>query len=379
MGRPVAAAIVALWMVIFFNTRAHEAGARPADMLLYNGRFHTMNDRQQLASMVAVVGERIVHVGGAGDVDEWRGNATRLIDLEGLTVVPGLIESHGHLLAIGHARMMLDLSGAESYPELVRQVASAVETTPHGQWILGTGWHQSKWDPPPDTVVKGFPVHQALSRVSPSHPVFLTHASGHAGLANAMAMTTAGITPQTEVDGDGEIIRGGDGTPTGVFTERAQGLIRRAIPEATQAQNRQALSLAISEALQNGITSFRDAGSGRETIDLYRSFLSEGRLGVRLWVMVDGSDGGLVEEWLEKGPEIDSGNRFLTIRAFKLFADGALGSRGAWLLSSYADRPGHFGHHLVPMEDLYRLSTAALKRGFSSACMPSATGPTARC
>jgi hypothetical protein len=297
-------------------------------------------------------------------VDRWRGDATQLIDLEGRTVIPGLIESHGHLLALGRSRMILDLSGAHNFDDLVRRVASAVEATPSGQWILGAGWHQSKWDPPPDPAVNGFPVHRVLSQVSPSHPVFLTHASGHAGLANAMAIALAGITPHTVVDGDGEIIREPDGTPTGVFTERAQELIRRAIPEATPERNRQALSLAISEALENGITSFRDAGSSREDIDRYRSFLSEGRLGVRVWVMVDGSDSDLVEEWLERGPEIDSGNRFLTIRAFKLFADGALGSRGAWLLSPYADRPEHSGHSLIAMEDLYRLSAAALRRGF---------------
>lgn len=340
------------------------AAASPADLIIFNGTIHTMDGAQPAAEMVVVVGDRIAHVGSADGMAAWRGEKTRAIDLKGKTLVPGLIESHGHLIAMGHARMRLDVSDVRSYRELVDRVAAAVKTARPGEWILGGGWHQSKWEPPPDPSVNGFPVHDALSRVSPDHPVFLTHASGHAGLANAKAMEVAGIDKGSVFDGGGEILRTPEGRPTGIFTESAQSLIRSQIPPSTPERDRQALELAIRECLENGITSFRDAASGRAAIARYREFLAQGRLDVRVWAMLDARDRDLVDEWLAKGPEVGQGGEYLTVRAFKLFADGALGSRGAWLLDPYSDRPDHSGHALIPMADVYDLSVRALKSGF---------------
>ncbi len=143
-------------------------------------------------------------------------------------------------------------------------------------------------------------------------------------------------------------------------------MIRRHIPAGTQAQNRRALELAIQESLANGITSFRDASSDGAAIALYRDFLNEGKLKIRLWVMINGHDEALLEKWLAQGPEIGSGDHFLTVRAVKLFADGALGSRGAWLLEPYSDRPDHTGHATIDMDRVYEVSRKALLNGFQA-------------
>jgi len=321
-----------------------------ADLVILNGAIYTMNENQPTAKMIAVKDGRIAHVGDDASQDAWRGQNTRVLDLKGKTLTPGLIDSHAHLLALGRAKMKLDLSRVRSYKGLVRMVEKKAKETPPGEWIIGRGWHQSKWDPPPSPIVKGFQTHAALSRVSPENPVFLTHASGHAGFANAKAMDIAGISDRSRSEAGGEIIRDADGNPTGIFTETAQELIRRHIPGGTQAQNRRALELAIQESLENGITSFRDASSDGDAIALYRDFLEEGKLKIRLWVMINGHDEQLLEEWLARGPDIGSGDDFLTIRAVKLFADGALGSRGAWLLGPYSDRPDHTGHATIDMD-----------------------------
>lgn len=340
------------------------ADAPPADLIVVNGAIHTMNERQPTAQMVAVVGDRIVYVGKQRAYDHWTGPSTRIIDLKGRAMTPGLIESHAHILYMGYARMKLDLSKAESYDQLVKIVADAAASAPPGEWIVGSGWHQSKWDPPPTRQVKGFQTHQALSAVSPDHPVYLTHASGHAGMANAKAMQIAGITAQTRFPKGGEIIKDPQGRPTGIFIESAQTLIGKHIPATTPDKRRRALDLAIEESTANGITTLYDASSDRAAIALYEEFLRQGRLRLRLWVMINGRDKDLLNEWYARGPLIGKGNNFLTIRAIKLFADGALGSRGAWLLAPYSDRPDHTGHAIISMDDVFQTAVAALKHGF---------------
>lgn len=338
--------------------------SRQADLVVHNGTIYTVNPGQPVAEMVAVIDGKIIFVGQNDALGKWVGPQTKVIDLQGKTMTPGFIESHGHLIYLGYAKMRLDLSTAVTYEELVKRVAKAAQDTPHGEWIIGRGWHQSKWDPAPDTMVNGFQTHQALSRMTPDHPVFLSHASGHAGFANARAMEICGITRLTEFSGGGEIIKDADGNPTGIFTENAQGLIREHIPDSTPQKNRRALKLGIEAGIANGLTGFRDAGSGRDAIALYREFLRAGELKIRLWVMLDGSDESLLQEWFAKGPEVGSGNHFLTVRAVKLFADGALGSRGAWLLKPYTDRPQHSGHAVMPMEEIYQTGLLAQKHGF---------------
>ena len=356
--------------LVIVGVSCKDAGHEVADLVIKNGNIYTVSNASPKAGAVAVAGGVIVDVGANETIDRWIGKDTEVIDLQGKTMTPGLIEGHGHFLGMGQAKLNLELLDVTSYEQLTERVAEAVEEASPGEWILGRGWHQSKWDSISGTVVKGFQTHEMLSAVSPDNPVFLRHASGHAGFANAKAMEIAGVgllakeSLSKEDTHGGEIIRDEQGNPTGIFNETAMGLIGKHIPDADVGKDRRAMELAIQECLENGITSFQDAGAGRNQIKLARDFLHEGKLSVRLWMMVSSRDTTLLNEWYARGPEIGLGDNFLTIRAIKIHADGALGSRGAWLLAEYADRSGHFGHETTPMQFVYEVAKKGLKHGF---------------
>ena len=335
-----------------------------ADMVISNGIIYTIDDFNPLAEAVAIREGKIIAVGSEYAVGTYIGSETKILDLNGKTMVPGLIEGHGHFMGMGYAKMRLDLSTVNNYDELVDMVADAVIEAEPGEWILGRGWHQSKWDSEPVPLVKGFQTHEKLSTVSPNNPVWLTHASGHAAFGNAKAMEIAGVTAETEFGFGGEIIKDLQGNPTGVFNERAQGLISKHVEFEGEESSQRALELAVKACLENGITSFQDAGSGSSSIQAYRDGLSADALRVRLYVMLSSRDPELLKTWYKKGPEIGTGNDYLTIRSIKLNADGALGSRGAWLLDDYTDRPGHFGMATQSMEYVYEVSRDGLANGF---------------
>ena len=336
-----------------------------ADLIIENGIIYTMDDFNPIAESVAVQSGKIIGVGSNYYIQSFIGNNTKVLDLKGATMVPGLIEGHGHFMGLGYAKMRLDLSTVSSYDELVDMVSGAVAEAKPGEWILGRGWHQSKWEPVPVPLVKGFQTHDKLSAISPNNPVWLTHASGHAAFGNAKAMELAGVTSETEFGFGGEIIKDLRGNPTGVFNERAQGLVSQYVEtEGEDNSSQRALELAVQACLENGITSFQDAGSGSNSINAYREGLSSNSLRIRLYVMLTSRDPDLLKEWYKKGPEIGTGNDYLTIRSIKLNTDGALGSRGAWLLDSYTDRPGHFGMATQSMDYVYEVSRNGLANGF---------------
>ena len=220
-----------------------------------------------------------------------------------------------------------------------------------------------------EKVVKGFQTHEKLSAVSPNNPVVLEHASGHAVQVNAKAMEIAGVNQLSKEslksvsEEGGEIIRDKNGNPTGIFNELATGLIYKHMPAADDERDRQAIELATQACLRNGITSFQDAGENRRSIEFLKQAKKDGTLGVRLYIMLAGDDKALVNEWLKKGPEIDSLN-MLTIRSIKLYCDGALGSRGAWLLEPYTDRADFYGMATISMDSVLATSRKALKSGF---------------
>ncbi|MEZ4776636.1 MAG: amidohydrolase [Bacteroidia bacterium] len=332
-----------------------------ADFVLINGNIYTVNPAQPRAEAVAVKGGKIIAVGTASEIHSLTGSKTEILDLEGKTVVPGLIESHAHIMGVGENQRYLNLMTVSSYEELVEKVAAAVSKSKPGDWILGRGWHQSKWIPQPE-MITGYQTHEKLSAVSPQNPVFLTHASGHAAFANAKAMELAGITPGMTFGEDGEIIQYPDGRPTGIFTESAAGLIGKFVPQDTPESLRLDLQAAIDECLANGLTSFQDAGAGPAAIETFQAFVREGKMSVRLWTMLDGSNEELLQTWYANGPQTE--DEYLTIRAIKLYADGALGSRGAWLLEEYSDRHGHFGNPIMPMDYVETVAQDALKYGF---------------
>jgi predicted amidohydrolase YtcJ len=338
-----------------------------ADLIIKGGTIYTSQAESPTAEYIAVKDGIIVFVGREADGKSWIGPATEVIDLQGATLTAGFIETHGHFMGLGYNELNLDLMHVTSYEELVDMVRQAAEKAPPGQWITGRGWHQSKWTTQPEVLVEGFQTHHLLSEATPNNPVFLRHASGHAGFANAKAMEIAGVNQlsleslSTEMEG-GEVLRDAMGNPTGIFSEpQAMNLISRHIPENTSETDRQAFELAVAACHRHGITSFHDAGIGRETIDLYRNMQEEGKLTVRMYAMLTGWDRELLEEWYAKGPEV---GEWLTLRSIKLNCDGALGNRGAWLLEPYTDRPDHHGHETVPMEFVLETSQKALKAGF---------------
>ncbi len=341
----------------------------PADLIIRGGTIYTVEDATPTVEAVAVTGDKIVYAGDLAGLSKFEGENTQVIDLLGKTMTPGFIEGHGHFMGLGFGELNLDLSSVESYEEMVEKVKEAVANTPPGQWIVGRGWHQDKWTSKPEKEIKGFPTHQLLSAVSPDNPVFLKHASGHAGFANAKAMQLAGVNQLSveklgkNMGEGGEILVDELGNPTGLFNERAQSLIGEFIPETSEETASRALELAIAASLRNGITSFHDAGVSRGNIELFRKFKAENKLNTRLYVMLTGFDSQLLYDWFKKGPEIDSDN-LLTIRSIKLNCDGALGSRGAWLMEPYTDRPDFSGMATLSMDTVLKISREGLKYGF---------------
>ena len=338
-----------------------------ADLLIFGGKIYTVNEAQPMVEAVAVKDGKILFAGAADEARRFSTSKTRVVYLSGGTMTPGFIEGHGHLMGVGYNEMELDLMAVKSYDELVQKVKAAVEKAQPGEWIVGGGWHQDKWDQLPDKMVKGFQTHHLLSDVSPDNPVFLRHASGHAALANAKAMEIAGVNPlsveksQSTGGTGGEIIRDELGNPTGIFNERAMSVVGQHIPQDSDSTRVRALELALKACHRNGITGFHDAGASQESIDLFQRFKEAGKLDLRLYVMLGGP--ALARQWFNRGPELDP-DHWLTIRAIKLSCDGALGSRGAWLLEPYADRAGFYGMATMSMDTVLAIARAGIENGF---------------
>ncbi|MEM9325635.1 MAG: amidohydrolase [Bacteroidota bacterium] len=336
----------------------------PADLVLINTRIYTVDANSHLAEAVAIKDGKIMVVGSNSEISGYIGEDTRQMDLEGKVVYPGFIEGHAHIMGVGQNLINVDLREVKSYSELVDAVAERAAETPEGEWIVGRGWHQDKWTSSPESIVNGFPTHDALSEAVPDHPVWLKHASGHAGLANAKAMEMAAIDASTPDPDGGEIFKGLSGQPTGIFNETAQGSITGVIPAETKERRQRVFSLALEACRQHGLTGFHQAGSGPLDIEVFKEFKEAGDLSLRLHVMLSGRNEGLLQEYFESGPVIDTVDQLLNIRAVKLYSDGALGSRGAWLLEEYSDAPGVFGHNVTPMERIEDVTMRAAEAGF---------------
>lgn len=346
--------------------------ADPADLVLTNGNVVTVDDAVPSAEAVAIKDGRILAVGSSADMEAFVGSATRVVDLAGRTAIPGFIEGHGHYTSLGETKLTLDLTAAGTWDALVDLVGAAAAAAEPGAWIVGWGWHQERWNPAPANTVDGVPVHAALSAVSPDNPVFLTHASGHAALANARAMELAGITRTTPDPEGGTIVKDGAGNPTGLLRENADALVGRVLAAEMDARSDdekweefvRVVELAGEEALSKGVTSFHDAGSNFATIDALKRLADEGRLPIRLYVMVRFESNDAMREKLPSHRMVGYGNDFLTVRSIKRQIDGALGSHGAWLLEPYADLPSSTGLAVEPPEDIEETTRIALELGY---------------
>jgi predicted amidohydrolase YtcJ len=304
---------------------------------------------------VAVRGGVIVAVRDAVD-QAWIGPDTRVLDLAGATVVPGLWDAHGHVLGLGLAQQRVDLAGTRSFAEVIQRVQAAAADLPDDAWIQGRGWDQNDW---PEAEFGGeFPAHAALSAAVPDHPVVLRRIDGHASLLNAAALAASGIAAETRAPEGGEILRSADGTPTGVLVDAAMGLVQS--PPPTAAQVRRALKDGAALALRHGLVGVHDAGVSAATLAAYEELYAADALDLRVYALL--TPGAAKEA----RPRVDLFDGRLTVRAVKRFMDGALGSRGAYLLAPYSDAPETQGLPQQTTEELAEAVGGDLARGLQT-------------
>jgi hypothetical protein len=326
----------------------------PADLLLVGGHVYTLawddpapdgtpaaNAPRSAAGLrpdaeaVAIRGDRIVFVGSAGEAQAWRGPKTRVIDLGGATVLPGLVDSHTHVVGLGEAQSQVDLVGVATEAEAVARVAAFAKAVPKGQWILGRGWDEGAW-------ANHYPTQQLLSERVPGHPVLLMGLHTFAAWGNRLALERAGLTRATTAPEGGTIVKDGNGEPTGLLLNRATSLLTDAIPAPTPEQYEAFVLAGLTRMARDGYVAVHEAGADRKLMNALQSLEAKGRLPVRVYAMLAARDADLCREWQRRGPDRENG-RMLTTRSVKAFYDGALGSRGARLLDDYSDRPGHRG------------------------------------
>jgi predicted amidohydrolase YtcJ len=358
----------------FATPGVSRAQSAPADLVLRNGKVVTMDPKAPEGQAIAITGDRITAVGTDDAIERYVGPRTKVVDLHGHLAVPGFNESHGHFTGLGSSLTQLKLMGVPSWQDIAAMVADAAKKTKPGAWIQGHGWHQEKWSRSPGRVVKGFQTNDLITAAAPNTPVVLEHASGHALIANAKALELAGVTADTPNPAGGEIIRDETGKPTGVFVDAAQSLIRRALgrslaqrsPDEQRADFRKEVHLAIQNALENGVTTFQDMGESFATIDAIRQMVDEGEMPLRLYILVSQNEvrpdnvDALVKHRL-----LDYGNGHLTVRAIgEITADGALGSRSAWMLKPYDDDPNNTGLNVTKMSRIKEIAEIGIAHGY---------------
>jgi predicted amidohydrolase YtcJ len=346
-----------------------ESAVVQADLVLTNGKIALADRANNIKEAVAVVGDRIYAVGSSNEIKQYISNNTKVIDLKGKLVIPGIIDSHGHFFSMGSALLKLDLTSAKNWPEIIEMVKQEVLKRGKGVLISGRGWHQEKWDKVPEPCVEGLPVHDLLSAVSPDNPVILRHASGHSCLVNKKAMDVAGIDKYTKAPRGGEIVKDKLGYPIGVFRENAQGLFKRVYKEyKSSTDDREAVfNVALNECLKYGITGFHDASVSFKTIDFYRKLLSEGKLKIRFNLMINENNENLEKNIGRYRIKSKDTGHFLVVRTIKRFIDGALGSHGAWLLKPYLSLPSSRGLNTESIEVMKKTAEIAINNGFQLA------------
>ena len=324
------------------------ASGPSADLVLRNGTVVTLDSSIAEAEALAAAGDTILAVGTADEISAYIGSDTRVIDLDGRAAMPGIIEGHGHFMGMGAAQRQLDLMGTDAWGQIVARVDSAAAATPDGQWVEGRGWHQEKWTSTPERMVRGFQTNARLNEVAPDTPVYLTHASGHAAIANDAALEAAGVGPDTPDPSGGTIVRDAQGRATGILLETAEGVVQEAIaasrsdrtPAERRARREKQVRLAAEEALANGVTSFQDQSEVTpETQDSLAALRAVG-----------------------------AADQHFTVRAIgEVTVDGALGSRSAWMLAPYADAPDDTGINVTPMDRIREIAEIGLETDYQIA------------
>jgi len=347
----IAVALAVAGAVLWFVLRpAH------ATLVLINGTVYTVDGNNTVVQAVAVEGDRLVAAGSNADI--LRGfRADTVIDLRQRAVYPGFVDAHAHLEGLGIALMTVNLAGTGSVEEIRALVAGEIARTGGASWVRGRGWDQNRWAEP------GFPTHQMLDLVSETVPIFLVRIDGHAAWVNGKVLSLAGITRETPDPPGGRILRDREGNPTGVFVDAAIDTIRALMPPATVPERTRAVRLAVEKCLSVGLTGVHDMGVDTGLVGVYKRLITGDVFPFRVYAAIDGA-GPTWDHYRVRGPEIDFGGGRLTVRALKLYADGALGSRGAALLEPYADDPENRGLTLASSAELRRRVDEALEAGF---------------
>src|SRR5437870_10561909 len=349
--------IVALSLLLFSLTPSAPPAAQIADLVLINGNVYTVNEKQPHTEAIAVKGDRIVFVGSNADAKKYEGKMTRVVDLHGATVVPGMTDAHYHFIGVGQREMNLNLEGLTNLEDFLAKVKARVDKTKPGEWVTGRGWIETFWKPPV------FPTRWDLDKISPNNPVFLTRADGHGAVANSAALKIGNVTKDTKDPFGGQVLRDKQtDEPTGMLLDNAQGFVSRNIPSPTQADIEQAIMLSNKRSIELGLTQVQDPGGSYRDVDLYKKLYGEGKLKLRIYKAVSGP-GPEAKRLLSEGPIIEAfGSRF-NLRTIKVVSDGALGSRGAALLAPYSDDPDQKGFLRVKEEDLLPMLKEALQKG----------------
>ena len=330
-------------------------GALTADLILHHGHVYTLawpepsidgvpsakapydslTGWRHDATAVAVRDGRIVYVGADSNALALRGAKTRVVDLAGHVVLPGLVDAHTHVAELGQSLDRVNLTGVGTEAEAVERIAARAAQTPKGEWILGYGWDEGAW-------ANRYPDKRLLSARVPDHPVILRSLHGFAAWANQRALTLAGIARDTPSPEGGEIRTDARGEPTGLVLNRAVPLLDNAVPLPAPAQQDAQLLRALHVMAAAGYTGVHEAGVAPGVMDSFERLAERDSLPLRVYAMLSARDSALIRRWIVRGP-FTSANGMLTVRAVKAYYDGALGSRGAQLLADYADRPGHRG------------------------------------
>lgn len=334
------------------------SNTKTADLVIISGKVATVDNNFSIAEAVAVQNNKIIFVGTNEDVKKYITDKTKVIELNGELVLPGLIDSHGHLTGYGKSLEHIDLVGTDSFQEVLNLVNEKMKTVEPGEWIRGRGWDQNDWE------IKEFPHHQSLSKISPNNPVMLSRIDGHAILVNQKAMEITGIDSNTPDPDGGKIFHEANGKPTGIFLDNAEKLITDHIPKYSTEKLCSIIQNAANRCAEFGLTGMGDAGIPISRIDDYKFLIDNNKMPIRINAMLSDTVTGDINGFLQKY-KIDSyGNDFLRVKSIKLYADGALGSRGAALLEPYSDDPENSGLIVTDNSHMLEVCKAALESGF---------------
>jgi predicted amidohydrolase YtcJ len=349
--------IIALILIIAALSLAPvHSQTQAADIVFKNGNVYTVNERQPRAEAIAIKGNKIIFVGSNRAAKAYEGNATRVIDLQGKTVVPGLTDAHYHLAGVGAREMNLNLEGTTSKEDFLAKVKARVDRAKAGEWVTGRGWIETFWKPPT------FPTRWDLDKIAPENPLFLTRADGHAAVVNSAALKVAGLTKETPDPQGGEIMKDKQtGEPSGMLVDRAQNLVGRHVPPATEADMEEALILGVRRSIELGWTQIQNAGAPFSEVERLKKLYADGKIKLRIYEAIRGPSPD-ASRLLREGAQTNLYDNRFTVRTIKVSIDGALGSKGAALLEPYADHDTT-GLLMYKEEDLMPMFIEALRNG----------------